>query len=107
MYRLFLATAIVVLAGSIWMPGANAGCACACYDGRMLATCSNSFDIPPICPAATCSRPSVTPSPPVATGSSCRDEQVCDKFDRCHWKNSCDDRKPDDPLSNNPLTNNR
>lgn len=104
MYRLSLTIAIVVLAGLFQMPNARAGCSCACYDGRMLASCSSTFDIPPICPATSCSRPSVTPSPPLTTRSSCRDEQVCDKFNRCQWKNTCDEQdktKSSDPLSNN------
>lgn len=108
MYRLLLAMAIVVSAALIQMSVANAGCSCVCYDGRMLPSCSNTFDIPPICPATTCSRPSVTPSPPLTTRSTnCRDEQVCDQFNRCQWRNSCDEQdktKTADPLSN---SNNR
>ncbi len=107
MSRLCLAFAIVILAVSMQARSASAGCSCACYDGRMMASCSNSFDIPPICPATTCARPSVMPSPPLTMGSTCRDQQVCDKFNRCQWINSCDDaKKVEDPLSNNPSTNN-
>lgn len=111
MYRLCLMTAIVVWAGAVLAPDARAGCSCVCYDGRMLPSCSNTYDIPPICPATICTRPSITPSPPLTTRSNnCRDEQFCDQFNRCEWRNSCDKSatKPgNDSSSNNPLSNNR
>jgi hypothetical protein len=89
MYRLFLA--IAILGASIYATGASAGCSCGCYDGKAMPICSNSYDIPPICPATICTRPSITPIPPIGSrSSSCREVQVCDAFQRCVWKNPCD-----------------
>jgi hypothetical protein len=72
---------------------ALAGCSCSCVDGRVQASCSSSYDIKPICPAMPCATPSVrgiTPvGPPSAGAHACREQQVCDSFRRCEWKQMC------------------
>ena len=69
-----------------------AGCHCACLDGQLRPACTNSYDIPPICPTTTCARPttsSLGPPPLAGSRSSCRDQRVCDAFQRCEWKTVC------------------
>ena len=72
--------------------GASAGCYCSCTDGQVKPACTNSYDIPPICPATTCARSSTStlgPPPLAGARSTCRDQQVCDAFQRCEWKTVC------------------
>lgn len=85
---LLVAAALVVLQTS----EAAAGCYCKCVEGQMQPTCTNSYDVAPVCPATPCARPSIPhlSSPPLAgSRSSCRDQQVCDAFGRCEWKVVC------------------
>lgn len=91
-----LRVAISVFASGVLALFANdavASCTCSCNDGRVQAICTSSFDIRPICPAVPCAprigASQVTPVGPPGTKGSCRDERVCDAFQRCEWKSSC------------------
>lgn len=78
---------------TLFAPLAEAGCSCSCIDGRVQPICTNSFDIKPICPALTCPRSGVTAitpvGPPGSGARACREERVCDAFQRCEWKDPC------------------
>src|SRR5580704_319021 len=68
---------------------ANAGCACQCINGQIVPACTNSFEVPPICPLRTCLfGPSLTP-PPIGGRSSCGQVQSCDTSGHCTWKYTC------------------
>ncbi|MGY4615520.1 D-serine deaminase-like pyridoxal phosphate-dependent protein [Bradyrhizobium sp. USDA 4472] len=87
--RIILAVATFVI---LHTPEAIAGCYCSCIDGQMQPVCSNSYDVAPVCPATTCARsttPRLTPPPLAGSRSTCRDQQVCDAFQRCEWKVIC------------------
>jgi hypothetical protein len=88
--RLLLVTTF--LAVTLCATQTFAGCSCACVDGQMRPACSNSYDIAPICPSTTCARSTTSglgPPPLAGSRSSCRDQQVCDNFQRCEWKTVC------------------
>jgi hypothetical protein len=83
---------ITALAASMYATETFAGCYCTCVDGQLRPACSNSYDIPPICPTTTCARSTTSSlgAPPLAgSRSSCRDQRVCDAFQRCEWKTVC------------------
>jgi D-serine deaminase-like pyridoxal phosphate-dependent protein len=87
--RVFLAAVGVMV---VHTTGALAGCYCNCIDGQMQAVCTNSYDVGPVCPATPCARPTtprLAPPPLAGSRSSCRDQQVCDAFQRCEWKVVC------------------
>lgn len=75
---------------------ASAVCRCACVNGEVVALCSNSLEIPPICPPRIC--PIVPPAiepiqppriPPLGT-SDCRMMQVLNpRTGRYEWKQIC------------------
>jgi len=75
---------------------ASAACRCACVNGEVVALCSNSLDIPPICPPRLC--PIVPPAiepiqpprvPPLGT-TQCRMRQVLNPWTGGHeWKEIC------------------
>lgn len=89
----FVVLQIAITMSNLFVPPALAGCSCSCIDGRVQAMCTNSFDIKPICPALTCPRSgatAITPVGPPGSGArACREERVCDAFQRCEWKDSC------------------
>jgi hypothetical protein len=71
-------------------------CRCACVNGEVVPLCSNSLDLPPICPPRIC--PIVPPSiepiqrpriPPLGT-SECRMKQVLNNATgRYEWREVC------------------
>ena len=71
-------------------------CVCRCVNGQMTPICSNSIDIPPICPPTVCQLvpPSVQPItpptiPPIGT-SQCQNKQVLNPYtNRYEWKLIC------------------
>lgn len=88
-FRVVLAAAMLM---TLQTATAVAGCYCNCAEGQMQPVCTNSYDVAPICPATPCTRPStprLSPPPLAGSRSSCREEQVCDAFQRCQWKVMC------------------
>lgn len=87
--------ALMVLMGTAG--DAGAACVCRCVGGQMQPLCSNSLDIPPICPPTICplTPPSIapidTPSiPPIGT-SFCRQRQVLDPYSGSYeWRRVCE-----------------
>jgi hypothetical protein len=74
---------------------AEALCVCQCIEGQVQPACTNSLDIPPICPLRTCPfGPTLTP-PPIVSRSSCGQVQSCDIYGHCVWKQVCLGDKPD------------
>lgn len=81
----------------LWLCGpAQAGCSCRCQDGMMAPSCSDQFDIPPICRQVPCPyRPvlpnyRVTPPGPVRAGKpSCPEVKRCDDVGNCVWDRQC------------------
>jgi len=75
---------------------ARAACRCACVNGEVVALCSDSLEMPPICPPRIC--PIVPPAiepiqppriPPLGT-SQCRMKQVLNpSTGRYEWKEVC------------------
>lgn len=87
--RILLAAAMLTI---LHTGTAVAGCYCNCAEGQMQPVCTNSYDVPPICPATPCARPTtprISPPPLAGSRSTCRDQQVCDAFQRCQWKVVC------------------
>jgi len=82
---LFLALMAATVAGA----ESKAGCSCMCVDGNMVPACSNTLDIPPICPMRTCTQPTVRPPPGNRTRRACAYTQVCDRYGHCEWKPVC------------------
>jgi hypothetical protein len=68
---------------------ANAGCACQCVDGQIQPACTNTFDIPPICSLRTCPFDLTPRKPPLGGASACKQEQECDIYGHCEWKQVC------------------
>ena len=74
----------------------GAACRCACVNGEVVPLCSNSLDLPPICPPRICPivPPAITPIqplriPPIGT-SECRPKQVLNPWtNRYEWKEIC------------------
>ena len=75
---------------------ANARCSCKCVDGRVMALCTSSLDITPICAPRICPirSPSIKPLPslklrPLGT-TSCRQAQVYNYWtNRYEWQRVC------------------
>lgn len=76
--------------------GVNAGCRCVCMGGQNQPVCSNSLDLPPICPPRVCpiEPPSIAPIqsprvPPIGT-KTCTQKQVYDDYSGTYkWKEIC------------------
>lgn len=68
---------------------AEAGCACTCVDGNMVAACPNPYDVPPICSLRTCAPPMVRPIVPLLNTHACVDTETCDQFGNCEWNPVC------------------
>jgi hypothetical protein len=68
---------------------ASAGCSCSCVNGQYRATCSSPFDIPPICALRTCPLDLTPRTPPIGAGGSCSQQQQCDIYGHCEWKQVC------------------
>jgi hypothetical protein len=76
---------------------AYAECECQCVNGQMQSMCSNTTDIPRICPPSICpmTPPSVTPimppmvAPPGAT--RCHSDQIYNPVTGMYeWRSACD-----------------
>lgn len=89
--------AAAMLAGVALSPGdALAACQCRCVNGEMRPICSNSIEIPPICPPTICPivPPSIAPIttprvPPVGT-QTCRQVQILNPATgRYEWREVC------------------
>jgi hypothetical protein len=71
-------------------------CVCRCVNGEMTPLCSNSLDLPPICPPTIC--PIVPPSiqpisplyiPPIGT-SQCQNKQILNqRTGQYEWRLIC------------------
>jgi hypothetical protein len=68
---------------------ANAGCLCQCVDGQIVPACTNTFDIPPICPLRTCPFGQGLSPPPIGGRPSCAQVETCDVYGHCTWKYVC------------------
>ena len=68
---------------------AYAGCACVCFDGNVVPSCTSSLDIPPICQTRTCAPPTVRPPLGIISRRACADTRVCDPYGHCAWKLVC------------------
>jgi hypothetical protein len=55
----------------------------------MVAGCTSSLDIPPICPMRTCAQPTIRPPVGMITRRACVDTQVCDQYGHCEWQPVC------------------
>lgn len=93
MFQYFLATLVVA---ALLPTGASASCICRCVNGEMLPICSNSVEVPPVCPPAVCQvvPPSVapvqTPMVPPVGASSCAPEQVLNPYTHQYeWQSIC------------------
>ena len=86
----------VLIAGFFLAGHATAACVCRCVDGEMRPLCSNSIEIPPICPPTVCSitPPSIAPIqaprvPPIGT-TNCRQAQVLNpRTGQYEWREVC------------------
>ena len=93
-YKVFLV--ITLLVASLFPYEVNARCACNCVDGRVMALCSNTLEIPPICAPRICPlrSPSIKPLPslqlkPLGT-TYCRQAQVYNAWtNRYEWQRVC------------------
>ena len=89
---------LIAAAGlAAFVSSAHAECICQCVNGQMQPLCTNSIEIPPICPPTICliMSPSIPPIatpmiPPIGT-SSCHPARVCDTFGNCQWQTVCDE----------------
>lgn len=80
----------------VFMNPAFAACICRCVDGSMQPICSNTIEVPPICPPTVCQivPPSVQPIappivPPIGT-NSCQNQQVLNPYtNQYEWKLIC------------------
>jgi hypothetical protein len=71
-------------------------CVCRCVNGEMTPLCSNSLDLPPICPPTICPivPPSVQPIsplyiPPIGT-SQCQNKQILNqRTGQYEWRLIC------------------
>jgi len=93
MARTAVAIAFVLL-GASFDDVSYAGCSCRCIDGWTRASCTNAYDIPPVCSQTPCpfGRVSTTPNIAPVTGlrpTSCRSIKQCDEYGDCEWKQSC------------------
>jgi len=68
---------------------ADAGCVCACVDGQIRPSCSNAFEIPPICALRTCPYGSTPKTPPLGGRGACAQVKSCDIYGHCVWKQVC------------------
>ena len=68
---------------------AEAACNCVCADGNVVAACSGSLDIPPICPMRTCAQPTIRRPPPIKSGGGCSEVKSCDRYGNCRWATNC------------------
>jgi hypothetical protein len=89
MFRALAPSFLALIAATMIGAAAEAGCACSCVDGNMVAGCSSALDIPPICPMRTCAQPTVRPPLPIGGRRACTDVQVCDKYGHCEWQSVC------------------
>jgi hypothetical protein len=74
----------------------SATCVCRCVNGEMQPICSNSIEVPPICPPTVCQivPPSVAPVPtpmvPPIGATSCEPEQVLNPYTQQYeWRTIC------------------
>jgi hypothetical protein len=85
----------------LWTLPASATCSCACVDGQARPICSNSFDVPVVCPQTVCPltmAPVVQQPPsaviqPVLPGSqqTCADRQVYNsQTGQSEWRRLCE-----------------
>ena len=82
---------VLFLVGSVM-----ADCTCECVDGKVVAVCESSIDLPPICPPRICPLdvPAIEPIksprvPPVGT-TDCYQKRVYNRYTgRYEWKEIC------------------
>ena len=57
----------LLVAGSLLLAGpAFANCQCRCVDGQVQASCTSTFDVPPVCSQQNCAvQPLMTPIGPI------------------------------------------
>ena len=74
----------------------HAFCVCRCVDGRLQPLCTNTIEVPPVCPVRICPPgpatlpPVVAPKLPPAGTSACRQAQICDRHGSCRWRQVCE-----------------
>ncbi len=89
MFRALAPPLLALIAATMMGAAAEAGCACMCVDGNMVAGCTSDLDIPPICPMRTCAQPTIRPPVRIITRRACVDTQVCDQYGHCEWQPVC------------------
>ncbi len=101
MRRATIALALLI-SGGVWlwsvMPAA-ASCSCACVDGQPRPICSNSLEVPTVCPPTVCPMTMAPTQPaqpaatsPVVTGTqqTCADRQVYNpQTGQNEWRRLC------------------
>jgi hypothetical protein len=86
--------AALVLAAAALPTVVYGGCSCVCSGGVRQASCSNPYEIPPICSQTLCPFGPVSTAPNLApiTGprkSSCSEVKQCDTYGHCEWRRRC------------------
>jgi len=91
------ASRLLVLLGTLLaFSEANADCVCRCTNGQNVPLCSNTLEIPPICPPRVCpiAPPSIEPIqapqlPPLGT-QNCWQQQVLNPYtNQYEWRRVC------------------
>jgi hypothetical protein len=88
--------ALTIIGVGLLPTSASATCVCRCVNGEMQSICSNSIEVPPICPPTVCQivPPSVAPVPtpmvPPIGATSCEPEQVLNPHTQQYeWRTIC------------------
>ena len=68
---------------------ALAGCTCGCSEGEVRASCTNSYEVPPICALKTCPFVPRAGGPALGTSSRCRLVRNCDVHGFCSEHYQC------------------
>ena len=91
MFKKLLIVLLLIFSQTIY-----ANCVCRCMNGEMVPICSNTMEMPPMCPSQMCpmTPPSMKPMdpmtmPPMGT-KSCTNQQVLNTYTHQYeWKLIC------------------
>ena len=89
------ATLALLVALTAFSSVSYGGCSCTCVDGWRRGSCSNVYEVPPVCAQIPCpfnhisTAPNLAPVRGLRATPTCGEVKQCDLYDNCQWKWVC------------------